>query len=434
MKRSLLGVLLLAGSLSFTSAVLASGIEELVVSIPAVPFVGIPLPADGDSAALPGGAMAQTADASKQDQELYSFQFDQTPLIVALRVIAEQTGRNIVAHSGLTGYVTLSLKDVTLEQALDIIARTQGLSYVLNGNVYVFGPADMFPGNQQTVQRVYRLQHTARESIDTMMESIASEAVSYVVDPLTRTVVIRGPQAEVDELLNIIRELDTTQRQVMLMTGVMEITKDAAKRLGLNGKPDPQMQESGIQFSLIDGILDIFTSGISILGTTFEIQERLDAMNTDQDAKLLAMPSLATLNGRQATIFLGDQVPIVQPATGENAQSQVDWRDIGITLTYTPWISDADSVTLDLDIQIEAIDKWVNGIYPSVVSRNVTTTIRAEHGQPIVIGGLFKQNEVEEIRKLALLGDLPILGPLFQHRTTRSEESEIVIVLIPYIY
>ena len=304
----------------------------------------------------------------------------------------------------------------------------------MDGNVYIFGPADVFPGNQQTVQRVYRLQHTSKDVIDTMMERIASPDVTYVVDPMTRSVVIRGPQAEVDELLGVIKQLDTAQRQVMLMTSVMEITQDTAKRLGLNGKPDPEMEGDGIQFSLIDGILDIFTSNLSILGTTFEIQERLDAMHTNQNAKLLAMPSLATLNGREATIFLGDQVPIVIPGSGENAQSQIEWRDIGITLTYTPWISDADSVTFDLSVEIEAIDSWVNGIYPSTVSRNVTTTIRAENGQPIVIGGLFKQNEVEEIRKLALLGDLPILGPLFQHRTTRNEESEIVIVLIPYIY
>lgn len=432
MRRSLLGVMLLASSLYLSASALAGEIEEFVISIPAVPFVGMPLPADGHLTTSVDGDNSQPSRA--QEEELYSFQFDQTPLFVALRMIAEQTGRNIVAHSGLTGYLTLSLKDVTLDQALDIIARTQRLSYVLDGNVYIFGPADVFPGNQQTVQRVYRLQHTSKDVIDTMMERIASPDVTYVVDPMTRSVVIRGPQAEVDELLGVIKQLDTAQRQVMLMTSVMEITQDTAKRIGLNGKPDPEMEGDGIQFSLIDGILDIFTSNLSILGTTFEIQERLDTMHTNQNAKLLAMPSLATLNGREATIFLGDQVPIVIPGSGENAQSQIEWRDIGITLTYTPWISDADSVTFDLSVEIEAIDSWVNGIYPSTVSRNVTTTIRAENGQPIVIGGLFKQNEVEEIRKLALLGDLPILGPLFQHRTTRNEESEIVIVLIPYIY
>lgn len=447
----LLGFVILVNGVGLANEVQAEEVEQekVRIEVPAVPFVGIPIkdePGETDKVIDDSKSSAQSAAP-----EVYTFEFEAVPVYAALRAIAKKTGSNIVAHSGLDGTVSLSLVDVTLEEALDIIARTHGLAYTKEGNIYIFGPASMFTGDQQMVQRMYTLQNTTVDSIKPLLEALVGPDMTFVVDELSRSVIVRGPAAFVDRMIEAVRYADQEQRQVMLMTSVLEITEGDMKKLGINfSRPAtttpsnnaggsgqaPPGNADGITVTLLDGIIDLFSTPFHMLGTTFELQARLDALSTTQRANLLATPSLATLNGREATIFLGDQIPIVSTYIDEEGRElptgEPEWKNVGIEMTYIPWINEKDEITLELTANIQSVDAYVHG-YPQIVSREVKTTIRAKNGQPIVIGGLFRKNEIEELRKIALLGDLPILGALFRNKETRTEESEVIIVLVPYI-
>src|SRR5690606_40663019 len=143
--------------------------------------------------------------------------------------------------------------------------------------------------------------------------------------------------------------------------------------LGIHHRDVTGEAPDGPTVSLLNDIVQIFASPVRIMGTLFEIQTELDALSENQRAKVLATPSLAALNGHTASIFLRHNVPI-RRAAAEGA-FEVDWVEVGIHMIYTPWINENNEVTLDLEAHVESISSWVEGRFPNIVSRDITTTI-----------------------------------------------------------
>lgn len=406
--------------------------------IPPVPFAEIPLgqetqlvtpePLMTPASILPAYDMPSEA---KEVEERFNFWFDGVDVRMALQLIAEQTGSNIAIHDDVQGTIHLILNDVTLKQALDTISQIKGLAYVRTDNIYIFTPSNVFPGNNQPVRMNYRLQYLRPNVVEPLLENMFASHVSYVVDETTRTVVFSGPQVAVEAAIDLLEQIDKPQKQVVLMTSVLEITQADMTRLGIQHRDVTGEAPDGPTVSLLNDIVQIFASPVRIMGTLFEIQTELDALSENQRAKVLATPSLAALNGQTASIFLGDNVPIRREAA--EGAVEVDWVEVGIHMIYTPWINDNNEVTLDLEAHVESISSWVEGRFPNIVSRDITTTIRAQSGQPIVIGGLFTRNELETMSKIPILGDLPFLGPLFRTKRTDLNESEIVMIIVPYV-
>lgn len=363
-------------------------------------------------------------------QDVYTFEFIETPVDAVLRAIAGLTNSNIVMHDGIEGTITFSLKDVTLDEVLDVIAQTKGLAYTRQGNIYIFAPSDVIPGNNKPTQARYQLQYITPETARPFMEALFPSQVTFVVDDITRSVLISGPQVVVEQAVSVLDQVDVRQKQVVLMTSVLEISKDNMTRLGIDNRNVPGTDNRAPSVSLMNEIVNIFTSPVFIMGTLFEIQTELDALSTEQNAKVLATPSLAAMNGKEASIFLGDSVPIIR--RGAEGAVDVDWVEIGIDMSYTPWINDNNEISLDLKVDVESISAWIED-YPSIDSRSIDTTVRAESGQPIVIGGLFTTKELETMSKIPILGDLPFLGALFKSKRTDYQETEVVIILVPYV-
>lgn len=400
--------------------------------VPPTPFSRIPL---GEVEDLLESSRFMVEEESlaeqKAQEELYNFWFDNLDLRLALQLVAEQTGSNIAVHEGIQGTIHLILNDVTLEQALRTISQIKGLAYIYEDNIYIFTPSDVLPGNNQPVQKHYKLQHIRPEVVQPLLETLLASHVDFVIEPISRSIVMNGPYVAVEKATNLLAEIDVPQKQVVLMTSVLEISEGDMVRLGIEHRNVTGSAPAGPTVSLLDEIVEIFASPVRIMGTLFEIQTELDALSEAQKAKVLATPSLATLNGQEATIFLGDNVPIRRD--GAEGAVEVDWVEVGIHMTYTPWINDANEVTLEFTAEVESISGWVDSRFPNIVSRNIETTIRANSGQPIVIGGLFTTNELETMSKIPILGDLPFFGPLFRTTRTDFEESEIVMVIVPYV-
>lgn len=265
--------------------------------------------------------------------------------------------------------------------------------------------------------------------------------------------VLVGTAREVLRALEILRKVDIKQPQVVIEARVMDISEGSLRSLGLNwnilqsGNINT-LNRSGNRLPLPDGSTTTPNQqGVGFnrdgqLGLDFSIVKKpidfsvtLNALAEDRRNRLLANPRVATLDGRQATIFIGDEVSYVKliQQTPQGANVQTDTVQAGIILRVLPRVHEDNSITLHIQPEVSVITGFLEvpggGRLPQLARRNTDTTIRVNNGETVVIGGLIREADIKTIQKVPLLGDLPFLGYLFRRTSTSRDKSEIMISL-----
>lgn len=267
------------------------------------------------------------------------------------------------------------------------------------------------------------------------------------------TLVLVGTAREVLRALEILRKVDVKQPQVVIEARVLDVSEGSLKSLGLswnilqsgnintldrsvNQLPLPDSttntpNQQGIGFNR-DGQLGL---DFTIVKKPIDFSVTLNALAEDRRNRLLANPRVATLDGRPATIFIGDEVNYVKliQQTPQGANVQTDSVQAGIILKVLPRVHEDNSITLQIQPEVSVITGFLEvpggGRLPQLARRNADTTIRVGNGETVVIGGLIREADIKTIQKVPLLGDLPFLGYLFRKTTTSREKSEIMITL-----
>ena len=162
----------------------------------------------------------------------------------------------------------------------------------------------------------------------------------------------------------------------------------------------------------------------------FFFQAKLNALLSDGKAKILAKPNVVTLNGRTAEILIGSKIPVlVEHMENGTKTTSIEYKDAGIKLTYTPNVSKNSEITADIIAEVSTPYLVPEMKAYRIVTRQAHTTVRLKSGDMLTIGGLIDKEEANNIRKVPVLGDIPILGKLFQTETESKEESEIIIII-----
>ncbi|BCW96828.1 MAG: secretin and TonB N-terminal domain-containing protein [Fimbriimonadales bacterium] len=267
------------------------------------------------------------------------------------------------------------------------------------------------------------------------------------------TLVLVGTAREVLRALEILRKVDVKQPQVVIEAKVMDISEGSLKSLGLNWNilqsgsintldrtanrlplPDSTTNtpnQQGVGFNR-DGQLGL---DFTIVKKPIDFSVTLNALAEDRRNRLLANPRVATLDGRPATIFIGDEVNYVKliQQTPQGANVQTDTVQAGIILRVLPRVHEDNSITLHIQPEVSVITGFLDvpggGRLPQLARRNTDTTIRVNNGETVVIGGLIREADIKTIQKVPLLGDLPFLGYLFRRTSTSRDKSEIMISL-----
>ncbi|CUU05658.1 MAG: secretin and TonB N-terminal domain-containing protein [Fimbriimonadales bacterium] len=265
--------------------------------------------------------------------------------------------------------------------------------------------------------------------------------------------VLMGTARDVLRALEILKKVDIKQPQVVIEARVLDVSEGSLKSLGLSwsalqssavdtldrsegrlpfpsgGTPVPNQQ--GVQVNK-DGSLGI---DFSIVKKPIDFSVTLNALAEDRRNRLLANPRVATLDGRPATIFIGDEVNYVKliQQTPQGANVQTDSVQAGIILSVLPRVHEDGSITLQVKPEVSVITGFLNvpggGSLPQLARRNAETTIRLNNGETLIIGGLIREQDIKTIQKVPLLGDLPFFGYLFRRSSTTRDRSEIVITL-----
>jgi len=392
--------------------------------------------------------------------EKLTLDFQNIAVREALNVIADFTNLNVVISDTVTGNLTLRLKDVPWDQALDIILQSRGLDMRKNGNVIQVAPREELAAKEKidlTARQeitelealrteTFRLNYVKAESIIKMLtddkQKLLSKRGSAVLDERTNQMFVQDVPSKLDEVRQIIAKIDVPVRQVLIEARVVEATDGFSTTLGLGGaKYTPP---SGLNAPVITAGVGTFVSnplGGVVNAALFTrngtplLNLQLQALEIDNKGKIISSPRVVTADKSEAFIETGVEIPYIQSSS--SGATTVSFKKAVLNLTVKPQITPDDNVIMDVKVNKDsqgADVKTPTGFpIPSINTNKVGTQVLVENGGTVVIGGVYSQIEAEDTNKVPLLGDIPVLGYLFKSKTKRDTKSELLVFITPKI-
>ncbi len=369
-----------------------------------------------------------------------------------LKILAEKGDLNIITGPGVaSGRLSIHMKDVPIEQAVNLVVRAAGLSYERIGNSILVAGADALKSETGLSSYIVPLKFAQAEEVKAALKSVCPDI--QVDKSGNRLVVVTSPRI-LSEVQEIVDDLDKPARQVMLEARIVEVHTDDVKKLGIdwdllnsqgfvivegNPAPSPPGQlPDNLPFvpNPANGH-DLFKFG-SFSRQAKAFQAALDLVITEGNARVLANPKLATLNGHEANMLVGERIPYVIQGTtfagGGAAQvQQIEREEVGIKLSITPLINADGYITTEIKPEVSSASFRAGSDLPIVTTRQASTTVRLKDGNSVIIGGLLNETVTSDIVKVPILGSIPGLGLLFQHQNTEKIKTDLVIEVTPRI-
>ena len=439
------------------------------------------------------------ADPSRATQrgrytgEKLSLNFQNVEVRAVLNVIADFTDLNIITSDTVTGNITLRLKDVPWDQALEIILQTRGLDSRRAGNVIWIAPRDELATREklalEAAQQINDLEQTRTESFQMSYQKAAdvqkllsdpaqrilSKRGSAVVDARTNTLFVQDVPSRLDEVRRLIAKIDVAVRQVMIEARIVEANDAFAKNLGVrmglleqglaNRRPfggqgnglnvganiGAELVNTGQAAGLVQGVpvingpglnsnfpaanLNTFDAGrFSFIlfnsSVTRLLNVEISALESDGKGKIIASPRVLTADQAEAVIEQGTEIPY-QQSTSSGATS-ISFRKAVLSLKVKPQITPDGNVIMTLEVNKDQPGVTI-GTFVQINTKHVKTEVLVENGGTVVIGGIYEQNDRTDITKIPLLGDLPVLGFFFRGTSTSNNKTELLVFITPRI-
>jgi type IV pilus assembly protein PilQ len=405
--------------------------------------------------------------------EKLSLNFQNIEIRSLLQVIADFTNFNIVTSDSVTGSVTLRLKDVPWDQALDIILQSKGLGMRKNGNVLVIAPKDELAAKDkldlesrnaiQSLEPVrtqsFQINYAKAADIATQISAggsgpasarILSQRGSVISEARTNQLFVTDIPSRLEAVQSLITKLDVAVRQVLIEARIVEASDTFGKSLGvrLGGQPFNQNTNSAFggtysattagtnagEFLSLPGVgqngFSAATFAVSLFNAakTRFLNLEISASEADGKTKIVSSPRVVTADQVKALIEQGTELPY-QQATSSGATS-ISFRKANLKLEVTPQITPEGNIILNVDVNKDSVGReTANGF--AIDTKHIQTQVLVENGGTVVIGGIFEQNDRDNETKVPFLGDLPGVGNLFKQRTRSATKSELLVFITP---
>ena len=406
--------------------------------------------------------------------EKLSLNFQNIEVRSVLQVIADFTGLNIITSDTVTGNLTLRLKDVPWDQAMDIITQSKGLSMRKNGNVIMVAPADEVAAKEKQAleatqqidelepvrTEVFTLKYMKAASLKAILtdpkQKILSKRGSAVLDPRTNTVFVQDTAKYLEQVQSIISKTDVAVKQVMIESRMVIADEKFGKSLGarfgvnkLNGTgPNRFVVGSNVNDTGLIGTsattipqglqsnLPVANAAGSFAFSFFRLPAglllnlELTALETDKRGKVVSSPRITTANQHKAVIKSGVEIPYLEASS--SGAATVSFKDAVLSLEVTPQITPDDKIIMDLDVKKQSVGQVFSQV-PSIDTRSLTTQVLVANGETAVLGGIFELEQRNDVEKVPFFGDLPVLGNLFKRKITLNDKTELLIFVTPKI-
>ncbi len=435
---------------------------------------------------------SRTAQRGRYTGEKLSLNFQNVEVRAVLNVIADFTDLNIITSDTVGGSITLRLKDVPWDQALDIILQTRGLDMRKSGNVIWIAPRDELATREklaleaqsqineleqvrtEAFQMNYQKAADVQKLLSDPAQRMLSKRGSAVVDPRTNTLFVQDTPSRLEDVRKLIARIDVPVRQVMIEARIVEASelfnKNLGARLGYNeaglrsghrvpgtngvlrygfgaspGNVDRNSVGAvqGLSTSTTDGLsvnmpaagLNSFTAGsFSFIlfnrALTQFLNLEISALEADGKGKTISAPRVLTADQVEALVEQGTEIPY-QQATSSGATS-VSFRKANLSLKVKPQITPDGNIIMTLDVNKDEPGATTPaGI--AITTKHVKTEVLIENGGTVVIGGIFEQANRVDNTRVPLFGDLPYIGFLFRNEVNTSRKTELLVFITPRI-
>lgn len=414
--------------------------------------------------------------------EKLSLNFQDIEVRAVLQLIADFTGLNVVASDAVNGTITLRLKNVPWDQALDIILKSKGLGMRKTGNVVLIAPNDELAEREkmelETKQqytelaplhtRYFEINYAKAGDISNLLKSdgnsLLSPRGSVSIDERTNILMVMDTDERLDDVVRVVEKLDIPIRQVMIESRIViandDFSKELGVRVGTNGYdfgPDQYNLTSGTVEGTstmwdtyntnADGTFTIDDPGqrlnvnmpvigaagslaFAVLTDDFLVDLELSAAQNEGKGEVVSSPRVITANQREAVIEQGVEIPYQEASS--SGSTSTSFKKAVLSLKVTPQITPDDRVIMDLAVSKDSVGDVVNNI-PSINTRAVETQVLVDNGDTVVLGGIYEQTKSNTVRKVPLLGDIPILGALFRSSFEEDDKAELLIFVTPKI-
>jgi type IV pilus assembly protein PilQ len=409
--------------------------------------------------------------------ERLSLNFQNIEVRAVLQLIADFTGINMVTSDTVTGNLTLRLKNVPWDQALDIVLKTKGLAKRESGNVMLIAPTEeiaarekleleaskqiveLAPLISETIQVNYAKASDLAALIQSKEKSFLSARGSINIDQRTNKLLVQDTAENVDLIIALVEELDVPIRQVLIESRIVLAGNQFTRELGV---------KFGVSSETISGSRSITTAGSlnsadawNQFGITPQLDERLNvnlpaisptagsiglaiaklpfgtlldlelsAAQAEGKSETISSPKVITADQQEAVIESGQEIPY-QEASSSGATS-VSFKKAVLSLKVTPQITPDDRIVMDLTVNKDSPDfaNLVQGV-PPINTQNVETQVLVDNGETVVLGGVYEQTKTKSINRVPFFGDLPLVGALFRNNTETNDKQELLIFVTP---
>lgn len=415
-----------------------------------------------------------SSNTSYSGEEL-SLNFQDIEVRSVLQLLADFTDLNIVVSDSVSGKVTLRLKDVPWDQALDIILRTKGLDRRASGNVIMVAPAEEIAAREtaerEAAQKAIELEPLRTEFVQVNYAKAAevaailksetggvlSERGNVTIDDRTNTILVNDTADVLGKVRALVTRLDIPVQQVLIESRIVIASDDFNREMGVrfgvsrdttNGDNEGAVvsgSASATQTLLADGTpgLDRFNVNLPAVdqagslglalaklpfGTLLELE--LSAMQAEGRGEVVSSPRVITANQREAYIEQGVEIPY-QEASSSGATS-TSFKKAVLSLRVKPQITPDERIIMDLTVNKDSRGEVTDGI-PSIDTREVNTQVLVANGETLVLGGIYEQSTIQQRSQVPFFGDLPLVGKLFQHNLSEDDKSELLVFVTPKI-
>lgn len=284
---------------------------------------------------------------------------------------------------------------------------------------------------------IVKLNYALAKDVQQSLKNIFG-ADKLAVDAITNAILFKGSQAEGYKLQEAVKILDVATKQVTMEAKIIALNKEDSKNIGVNWNWDKIPQNDSYQNnnSYDDAEENNFGGNFKFWrGYSFKFNATLNALVAKGKAKILATPSIITIPGKEASIFIGDHIPVqTEKHNSSGSYTTTEYLDAGIKLAFLPIVSsDGRMVTATVHTEVSTPTLVSEMKNYRITSRTADTNVRMLSGETLIIGGLINEEEQKSIQQVPLLSKIPLFGELFKNRTKRKTKTEVIMLLTPHI-
>ncbi len=403
-----------------------------------------------------------------------SLEFKDADVRDVISLMSEISGLNFVIDPDVHGSVTLKLKNVPWDQALDVILRTNKLGMLQEGGIVRGSTLSSITEEMHAQEsagkamenlaplatEVIPLNYTKAEDVKDLVESLLSDRGEVDTVERTNSLLVKDTQDRINAILDFVDQLDTPTPEVQISAKIVVASTDYTKELGIQwgflwhqtqtemnfpysfdvggGNPTPAVPGGFLPGYVVDlpaaagtGAGGALAATLLNKNKTFGVNMRLSALEDSGEAKIMSQPKVITLDNKEAKIEQGFQIPY---QTVSESGTETQFEDATLSLTVTPHITSNGEVLMDVEVTKDEPD-WTHITKDGVpiATRSINTSVRMRNGDTLVIGGIYEENGGNSKNGIPGLSRMPLFGWLFTHEVDKLQKNELLIFITPTI-